>query len=80
MLISLKALIKSTMQLLETNNPGLKYKSNNNNNTMDKNWTHNFLLNFLKSVTASASSLGRSTRTCTHTLTLSLSLPPPPYI
>ena len=48
LLISLKALIKSTLQLLETNKLGLKYKRNNN--TRDESRTHKLLLNFLKSL------------------------------
>ena len=64
LLISLKTLIESTIQLLEIIKLGLKCKKNNN--TRDENCTHNFLLNFLKSVTASG--LGRSI----------LSLSPPP--
>ena len=53
MLILLRALIKSTKELLETNKLGIKYKR-----TRDENCTHNFLLNFLKLITACG--LGRS--------------------
>ena len=53
--------------MLEANKLGLMYKRNNN--TRDEIWTHKFLLNFLKSVTAAASAGA-----------FSLSLSPPPYI
>ena len=60
-----KALTKSTFQLLETNKLELKYTWKWNNNTRHENWTHNFLLDFLKSDTASKRILSFSLSTHT---------------